>query len=217
MKEPLISHAYQRRVFLTLGVFIAVVLLTPVALLAIGKWLVVADPLEPSEAIVVLGGHLPFRAIEAATIFRKGCAPRVWLTRGTLHEEDVALTRLGIHPIPEYAYSRQVLEQLGVPAASIEVLGQRVEDTAEEVTVISQQLRRVGGKRVILITSKYHTRRVRIIWQKLVGDHPNAVVRYTRDDPFDTTRWWRSSRESLAVAREVLGIVNAWAGFPLRS
>jgi uncharacterized SAM-binding protein YcdF (DUF218 family) len=57
------------------------------------------------------------------------------------------------------------------------------------LNVVAREMRRVGGKRVILITSKYHTRRVQTIWSKLVGDYPHAIVRYTSYDP---DRWWRN-------------------------
>ena len=33
----------------------------------VGQWLMVADPLEPAKAVVVLSGRVPSRAIEAAS------------------------------------------------------------------------------------------------------------------------------------------------------
>ena len=126
------------------------------------------------------------------------------------------LSNLGVHVIPEHEYSRQVLERLGVPEGSIRLLDGRVSNTAEEVSLIAREMRRLGGKRVILITSKYHTRRVRVIWSKLTGDTPQVIVRYTSYDLYDPNRWWRNSSDALSVTREVFGLLNAWAGFPLR-
>lgn len=54
-----------------------------------GRWLVVQDPLEPACAVVVLAGHLPFRAMEAAPIYKEGGAAEVWLTKGAVYEEDL--------------------------------------------------------------------------------------------------------------------------------
>jgi len=68
---------------------------------------------------------------------------------------------------------------------------------------------------VIIVTSKPHTRRVRMIWNRRVGDDPRAIIRYVSDDSFDPARWWRNTGDALDVVREVLGIVNALAGFPL--
>jgi uncharacterized SAM-binding protein YcdF (DUF218 family) len=142
---------------------IIAIMLVCVGVVGIGHYLLIDDPLEPATAVVVFGGHLPFRAMEAANLFRKGLVTEVWLTQGIMHAEDDALTKLGVHVIPEHEYSRQVLERMGVPPASIRVIDGQVDNTAQEVTVVAQEMRRVSVKRVILITSKYHTRRVQTI------------------------------------------------------
>ena len=49
----------------------------------VGKWLVVEDPLEHAQAIVVLSGRMPMRALEAAKLYNAGYAPEVWLTRSS--------------------------------------------------------------------------------------------------------------------------------------
>ncbi|HUQ94780.1 MAG TPA: YdcF family protein [Bryobacteraceae bacterium] len=198
-------------------VILVTILLTPLALLGVGHWLVTDDPLQPAEAVVVFGGHLPFRAMEAAAIFHKGLVPEVWLTQSALHQEDVELARLGIRTVPEHEYSRQVLQRLGVPSSAIRLLDGRVDNTAEEVNLIAQAARRAGAKKIILITSKYHTRRVGVIWRKLVGGDPQPIVRYPAGDPFDLRSWWRNTRDALAVVRELFGVLNAWAGFPIPS
>ncbi len=56
-------------------VLVLLVALVALGLRKLGHWLVVADPLEHAEAIVVLSGHLPFRAMEAASIYNRGVGP----------------------------------------------------------------------------------------------------------------------------------------------
>ena len=41
------------------------------------------------------------------------------------------------------------------------------------------------------------------------------MVRAAPEDPFDPRHWWRNSRDALDVVREVLGLLNAWAGLPV--
>lgn len=182
----------------------------------LGYWLVVADPLEPAQVIVVLSGHLPFRAMEAASLYKAGWAPEVWVTRGVAPEEAAALERLGIEMGGEELYNRQVLERLGVPSGAIRLLSDGVQNTVEEVRLVARELRQMGGGRAILVTSKPHSRRVRATWRALVGDLPRAVVRYASEDPHQPGRWWRKTRDALAVSREVFGLLNVWAGFPVR-
>src|SRR5712692_382261 len=68
---------------------VALVALAAWAVIHVGGWLVVEDRLEPARAVVVLGGQVPFRAMEAARIYQRGLAPEVWLTRGPSSAESV--------------------------------------------------------------------------------------------------------------------------------
>ena len=182
----------------------------------IGQGLVVADPLEPARAIVVLGGRLPFRAMEAASIYREGLAPEVWLTKEAVAPEEQALQRLGVAIVRGEAYNREVLERLGVKPEAIRLLGDGVWNTVDEVRLIAGELARDGGDRVIIVTSMAHSRRVRATWAAIVGVSPRAIVRYARGEPYDARRWWRNTRDALDVSREVFGLMNVWAGFPVQ-
>jgi hypothetical protein len=84
------------------------------------------------------------------------------------------------------------------------------------VRAIAEALRRSGKDKVILVTSPPHTRRVRRLWKELVGGSPRAIVRLAPRDPFDARHWWRNTHDSLAVVRETLGLLNAWAGLPVQ-
>jgi uncharacterized SAM-binding protein YcdF (DUF218 family) len=155
--------------------------------------------------------------MEAARIFHQGWAQEIWLTPGGWQEEAAAMARLGVDTVPEYEYSRRVLERLGVPKSAIRVLDGPTKNTAEEVRAIARAVKAQQGIRVILVTSKMHTRRVKTIWRQLVGDHPQAIVRYTPDDPARPERWWRDTGDAMAATRELFGLLNAWAGFPIKS
>jgi uncharacterized SAM-binding protein YcdF (DUF218 family) len=179
----------------------------------LGSWLVVEDPLEPADAIVVLSGSMPYRAVEAAQIYEQHLAPEVWLTRPSGPGED--LQRLGLEYTDEETYNAEVLEKLGVPADSIHVLPDEIVNTQDEVLLIADELRKTGKSRAIIVTSPPHTRRVRALWKALVGNSPHAVIRYSRADPYDAPHWWRNTRDSLAVVRETLGLLNVWAGLPI--
>ncbi|MGD1092223.1 MAG: hypothetical protein ABSB35_09545 [Bryobacteraceae bacterium] len=87
-----------------------------------GSWLSVQDPLEPADAIVVLGGHLPFRAMEAAAIFNKGLAPEIWVTSPAATVESTTLEKLDVGFVPENTYSVRVLNRLGVPSSAVRLI-----------------------------------------------------------------------------------------------
>jgi uncharacterized SAM-binding protein YcdF (DUF218 family) len=177
----------------------------------VGTWLVVEDPLEPSPVAVVLSGGMPERAREAAEIYRTGNAKQIWIT----HAEDATeeMHQLGIDYLGETFYNQSVLLHLHVPVEKTRVLDPEIINTQDEVNVISQAAREAGIHRVIIITSKAHTRRVHAIWKKMVGADPALIVRCAPEDSFDAQHWWRHTADALQVVREVLGLANVWSGF----
>lgn len=209
MKRP-------RHWILYLSILGVLVLLVGACLLAawgVGRSLVFEDPLQQAHAIVVLSGELPDRAVEAARIYRQNVAAQVWVSQPVGPGPE--LQRMGIAYVGEDFYNQKVLMAQGVPADAIRILMDPAANTEQEVDEIARDLRRDNAHTVIIVTSKPHTRRVRLIWDKRVGDDPRAIVRYVSDDPFDPAHWWRSTSSALDVVREVLGIANALANFPL--
>lgn len=182
-------------------------------LLYVGRWLVVEDPLEPAHAIVVLSGRLPSRAMEAARIYQGNFAAQVWVSQPI--SPAAQLERMHIAFIGEDFYNQKVLMAQGVPPDAIRILEDPAANTEEEVDEIARDCRRDDAHVVIIVTSKPHTRRVRLIWNRRIGNDPRAIVRYVSDDSYDPAHWWRSTSDALDVVREVLGIANAEAGFPL--
>ena len=193
-----------------------IAVLLPWGARGLGQWLVVADPLASARAIVVLSGRVPFRAIEAASIYRGGWAGEVWLTKEARTAEDLALDRLGVPVVRGDAFNRDVLERLGVPPGAIRLMSEGVQNTVDEVRLVAAELGRVGGDQVILVTSKAHSRRVRATWSAVVGSSPRAIVRYAEEEPYQAGSWWRNTRDALDVSREVFGLLNAWVGFPVQ-
>ncbi len=206
------QHQRKRRIVL---VFAGVVLLGAVVVfLCIGRWLVVEDPLEKAQAIVVLSGRMPLRTIEAAKLYREGYAPKVWLTHST--EPGATLQAMGIPYHGEDFYTSQVLMHEGVPKGDIRLLEPAIINTADELAAASAALAAEKGATLIIVTSKVHTRRVRILWNRLATSRGRAIIRAASDDPFEPRRWWHTTSDALDVVREFLGILNAWAGMPLR-
>jgi len=207
-------HTHRRMRAILLGLAGILLLGAMVFPLWVGRWLVVEDPLEKAQVIVVLSGRMPMRAMEAAKLYREGYAPKVWLTHST--EPGATLEAMQIAYVGEDFYNMRVLMHQGVPADAIHVLEPPIVNTSDEIAAVSTALEEEKGRNVIIVTSKVHTRRVRILWHQLAARRGRAIVRAASDDPFEPRRWWRTTGDALDVVRECLGILNAWAGMPLR-
>jgi uncharacterized SAM-binding protein YcdF (DUF218 family) len=197
-----------------LAVCLGAILLAVVCFFGVGRWLVVEDPLVKARAIAVLSGNMPVRAMEAAKLYREGYAPEIWLTHSV--EPGETLAEMGIPFAGEDYYNMRVLIHEGVPPGAIRLLEPPIVNTADEMNVIATVLAGERERSVIIVTTKVHTRRVRLLWRRVAAGRGLAIVRAASDDPYNPGRWWRNTGDALDVVREVLGLANAWAGQPLR-
>jgi uncharacterized SAM-binding protein YcdF (DUF218 family) len=196
-----------------LTLLVGLIVIAAIIFFSVGRWLIAEDPLDKAQAIVVLSGRIPVRAKEAARLYNAGYAPQVWLTR--TNEPAASLQEMHIAYIGEDFFNSRVLMHEGVPSNAIRVLEPPIDNTADEIRVIAAELERQKGAAVIIVTTKAHTRRVRTLWKKLSGGRGRAIVRAASSDPFAPDHWWRATGDALDVLREVLGLLNAWAGLPL--
>jgi uncharacterized SAM-binding protein YcdF (DUF218 family) len=214
ISDPSQSAPLPRRVRrILLSVFSLCFLLALLVFLFVGDWLVSEDPLQKAQFIAVLSGGMPLRALEAARLYHEGYAPKVLLTHPS--EPAEAMQALEIPYLSEDDYDSQILIHEGVPRDVIEILSPPIRNTADEIAAISSSLPQQVNQTVIIITSKVHTRRSRILWQRLNRGPGRAVIHGVSDDPFNPSRWWANTNDTLAVSREIMGILNAWAGLPM--
>ena len=191
---------------------VGLIVFAAIIFLGVGRWLVVEDPLDKAQAIAVLSGRIPMRAKEAARLYNAAYAPQIWLTRA--NEPAASLQEMHIAYLGEEFFNSRVLMHEGVPSQAIRVLEPPIDNTADEVRTIAAELEQEKGAAVIIVTTKAHTRRVRTLWRELAGGKGRAIVRAASTDPFAPDHWWRATGDALEVVREVLGLLNAWAGLP---
>lgn len=203
----------RRRATLVLGLAgLLVCFLLALGVRGAGSYLLVADRLEPSDAIFVLAGTGPTRIVEAASLYRRGLAPRVVLS---LPPDTARVAReLAGEPAPQERAMR-ALVHAGVPRQAVGRLDRVVVNTDEELGADFDYARAQGFRRVILVTSPQHTRRVRMIWDARYQTAVPALVYPTPFEEFNATRWWRSSRSMEKVLYELAAIAHFLLGRPL--
>jgi uncharacterized SAM-binding protein YcdF (DUF218 family) len=195
-------------------VLLAVVLLVAGAALAArhaGRFLVVADPLPArADAIVMLAGSVPDRALEAARLYQRGVAPMVVLTRVRLRPAAIALRAREVRLPEEHDLARAALTALGVPADASTVLARRAHSTETEARAIARWACRRGLTRLVVITSPTHTRRARLILARALGPGIELAVRPAPAARFPASRWWRSRRAMKDVLAEYEKLLAYW-------
>ena len=194
------------------------VLLSPFGLRAVGRFLVVSDPLEPSDAIVVMSGEVPFRQTEAARLFHRGLAPWIILTHEAEGPSQRRLRELGLESPERRELARRVLERLDVPRGAIRSLSEAAVNTVEELATVYRFAVTQGFRRIIIVSSPDHMRRIRIIWNRSVGLGVEARLHPAPEEGgFDPDHWWTSRVGAEYLVHEYFGILNFLLGSPIRS
>jgi len=166
-----------------------------------GFW-VVEESLQPSDAIVILGNdnYDSDRAARAAELFKAGWAPHI-LASGQYFRPYASAAELE---------KRDLIER-GVPAGAIIEFPHRARDTREESAIVSAAVSSHGWKKILLVTSNYHTRRARYIFARTLPAGCQLRVIPARDSAYDPDRWWESRAGVKTFTREsVAFFVALW-------
>jgi uncharacterized SAM-binding protein YcdF (DUF218 family) len=167
-----------------------------------GESLVVEDPLEKSDAIIILSDDNFYadRATRAAEIFRQGLAPVV-VASGVRLRPYAGIAELMTHDL----FDR------GVPKDSTITFPQDADNTREEAEALKKLLQAKRWKSVIVVTSNYHTRRAKYICGKVFGNGTTVRIAAARDADYDPTHWYEHRKSVKRFAHEVAGyLLAAW-------
>jgi uncharacterized SAM-binding protein YcdF (DUF218 family) len=186
---------------LVLVAFCAVVYLTrhPIMRFAAESW-VVNEPAANADAVVVLSDDNFYadRATQAAELFRQGAAPVV-VASGRRLRPNAGISELMEHDLIER----------GVPKDKVVLFPNDADNTIEAATAIVRFAGEHGWKKLIVVTSNYHTRRARYIFQKVAVPRMEVSIASTHDGDFDPEHWWEKRKSVKAFLGELLGLPEA--------
>ena len=189
--------------FIFILVVCAVLYLARVPLLRLaGEFWVVDEPPETSDVIVVLSGdnYDAERATRAASLFKSGMAPRVVATGRALRSYATTTDLM----------KRDLVEH-GVPESAIVPFTHKADDTRDEAAAVSEFVRSHGWKKILLVTSNYHTRRSQYIYEHVLPSSDQLLTVAAPDSDYDPNYWWRT-RTGVKIFFHELGgyLVALW-------
>jgi uncharacterized SAM-binding protein YcdF (DUF218 family) len=202
---------YNFRKFFLLFLLIALLFFTHDKILAsIGSFLVVQDVGEHTEAAVVLntGVDIYPRLIEAADLYNNKKSDRVVINGNRKTDVLRKLEAKGFKPPCKWhAEEIKILDLLGVPKDNIiAISAENAYDTISEAKIVGNILVNNGIKKIVITTSKFHTRRARHIWTELYDGKLQVYAAAAKNDPFNPKAWWKDGRQ----IRWVLAEYGAW-------
>lgn len=192
------------------GVVLVWVLLAPL----LAEYLIVEKPLTRADAILVLSGSSVYleRTEKAAELYKKGIAPRIFLTDDG---ERSSWSRIERENPAFVDLERKSLTEQGVPDESIEVLPERVDGTQSEAEAMRKKAVESNFKSILLVTSAYHTRRTFRAFEKtFAAENLNVEIGIdsapTGKQTPQPAHWWFSVKGWRLVAGEYVKSLYYW-------
>jgi uncharacterized SAM-binding protein YcdF (DUF218 family) len=187
-----------------LAVACAIVVFLPFA----GRYLVREDPLVHADAIYVLAGSRAERWMEAVDLYKAGYAPVVVLSPGRLEDAEMILKSRGIRYPTVGSLARDAMVQMGVDASAIILPDASVDNTGDEAELLRALAAARGWHSLLVITSKYHSRRAGFAYRREFRDSGISVaVHTTRYDTSDPAHWWRHRPDIRYVLSELQKLI----------
>lgn len=171
----------------------------PIFRFAAESW-IIEDSLDKADALMVLSGDNFYadRATRAAELFREGKAPVV-VASGKRLRPNAGIAELMEHDLVER----------GVPKEKILRFAHDADSTREEGEALAKLAKTKRWRKVIVVTSNYHTRRARYIFHRVFPPDIETRVASARDGDFDPERWWEKRMSTKALMREFAAMVVA--------
>jgi uncharacterized SAM-binding protein YcdF (DUF218 family) len=171
---------------------------------SLGSFLVVRDPPERADLIYLFGGNYSVRAPMAARLFRERWAPQIVLSR---EPEDV---RSPSEPRGNFTdVTVDILRSEGVPADRILQLQPAggVSSTADEARALRAFLQIHGVRRILVVTSNFHSRRALLALRRSLGSFIEIRMTPADDPTFTPRNWWRDAPGKIHCEEEYTRLV----------
>ena len=167
----------------------------------LGHALVSAEEPSKADVIVVLGGDgYGLRLFRAEALARQGFAPEILVSGPT-----------GNFEIPECTLSIEYARKHGYSTAAMRCFPMNGKSTVEEVRILREELKRTNAKRILCVTSDYHTRRTARVWRQEAPELDVHVVA-SPDKYFSPDAWWKHREGQKIFVLEWAKTVAHFAG-----
>jgi uncharacterized SAM-binding protein YcdF (DUF218 family) len=192
----------RRWLIILLGaVLLSLLMAQPVAV-SLGAYLIRDDGAAPADAALVLAGDATGgRILRGCELARAGLVRTVYMSGPFAvygrNEADLAI---------DFAVAR------GCDPRWFQPLYTNADSTRDEANIYVSALRSRGVKSLLLVTSAYHTRRAKAVFEKVAQGSPAIRAVAVPDAATAPERWWKTRPARKVIFMEWTKTFAEWIG-----
>ena len=186
-----------------IGVSLVVFILRYPILRGMGNHLIYEDSLKHVDAIFVLSGQGYERGNEAARLYKQGIANKIVCTGGNKNSDFLAM-KMDLY---ESAITQNDLLRCGVDSSAIDTVN-RGKSTDDESKVILNYCKRNNIHSCIIVSSKFHTRRIKYAFKKKFESNGIAIIIHGAPSViYNESVWWGNEYGAIALDNEYIKLL----------
>lgn len=166
-----------------------------------GHFIVAKDQFARADTALILSGDPVRRALAARDLYQQGRVGQILVIPESPDRVDDELIKLGLLDPTLPPISERILVASGVPREKILFLPEPAEGTIVEAQRVRKFLEGQPSRRLVVITSKFASRRACFIFRQVLGK-VEIFCAPTSYDSFNPDRWWSQPRNALFVVME---------------
>jgi len=197
--------------------FLAILFSHQYVLKKIGYFLIYEQKPQKADLIVVLNGRDAERSLAAVDLYNQGYAGLI-IMAGLVKQpgSDEFWKRVG-NKFDGRTFFSRAIEAMGIPISSFKFIGNGVTSTYDEAIATRQFLKENGYKSILIVTSKWHSRRAYLTFKSVIKDDGIKVWIYpSKCDTFDPNAWWKKETDAELVFYEYVRLIYYIVTFQIR-
>jgi uncharacterized SAM-binding protein YcdF (DUF218 family) len=173
---------------------------------AMGSYLIRESEAVPAQRIFVLGGGSLDRGFKAARLWHQGFAPQIICTGAHI---SGSIRSIGLE-YTEAEVTQMRIQSLDVDSSLVQVLNMGT-STMEESDIILNYCLINDWNKIIIVSDKFHTHRIRDVFvKKFRKAGIEVIIVGAASSRYDENEWWKKEEGLIMVNNEYIKHLYYW-------
>jgi uncharacterized SAM-binding protein YcdF (DUF218 family) len=185
------KHRY--KIIITSIIIVAIL----ICLIQAGNFLVISESPKKVDIIIVLSGDRGERLEEGARLFKEGYADEMLISGGVIYNKVTIASLMKQHAI-----------DLKIPVNKI-IIEEKADSTYENASFCKEILLKNKYRSAIVVTSNYHMRRTKMIFNRVYKDTGISLTYCASlDKVYKPSKWWSNNKSIMMTISEYIKLIG---------